>query len=261
MKIKLDKLEPKDRGIVREVKIPKVRDVDLEKEFLSLVVKEKELDLLDHTLKTDEEAKREILNKIILKGQQIEDLQDKNKLAKTEITRLADEQAQIVEQTNNEIKEENAKDDKTRRKQRVLDNQQIVLRANNKLKIFDEKNAERDVHEEELKLAHKELDGLYKNADADHKNAVKAIKDNDKALSDVRNDIKRAMKKGEKIADAGFEQAKKDIEEIRVELKYKEVRAIGQNEKEYLFLLLQPEEYEGDVISVKVEEKKDEKTI
>lgn len=259
MKIKLDKLEQKDRGIVREVKIPKVRDAKLESDFVALLVKEKELDALDHTLRADEDAKQAALNKIIEKGQQVEYIQDRNKLTKAEIQRLADEQAKIVEDTQNAINEENAKGEKERRKQRVLDSQQVVIRANNKLKVFDERKAERDVQEEELKIAHKELDVAYKDAQENYRLAVKARKDNDKALSDVRNDILKAMKQGQKSADDDFKQATKDIEDIRKELKYKTVRPVGQNENEYIFLLVQPEEYEGDVISVKVEEKKDEK--
>jgi len=259
MKIKLNKLRPEDRGIVREVKIPKTRDFELEKAFAALLVKEKELDALDHVLKRDEQGKRVFYNKVVETGQQIEYHQDRNKLAREEIEKLQAVQEKIIEDAENLIKEENAKDEKTRRIETVRGQQQIILRANNRLKVYDEKRAERDVQDENLKISHKEADKVYADAKAAYEAAAKVHKENDKALSDVRSEILKSMAKGKKLGDDDFEQAKNDIEDIRKELKYKEIRPIGQNANEYIFLLIQPEEYQGDVISVKVEPKKEAK--
>lgn len=265
-----DKLEAKDRGIVREVRVPKMRDEALEKEYSDVISAHKEAKkFLQKKTQIEKDLNSELAS-VVLVGQKIEEDMKTIEANKKKIDPLIKEQEGKIDALRADKKREREKElpEKEDDKKRAEATQKEEIRRINDLIIREEvvlgtyKQRHTNLHVDLLLLQtnHEKQSARFGELKEQHDKSVLEKTKAEELFVEVDKKLKEVTKKGEKFADDDLKNGETEIEEAREQLKYKKVRAIGQTADHWIFLLIQPEELEGEV-TVTIDEKVDEVII
>lgn len=227
-----DKLRPQDRGLVREIKVPKLRDETLEKEYAQVTDAHKKAKYFFAEKIDDEKNKLNKLNTVVLRGQAMEVKQqtvDKN------IKKVKE----LIEQLEKDfIDRQNAEKEEDKRK---------LVKEDPALSVYKQRLANLQVDLMLLQTAHEEMSEEYKKVKTEYDKSVETKVKAQILLDEVTRQSELYLKKGQEFADKDYTNAISEIEEARKELKYVKYKPIGQTKDKWIFLLIQPEELDAQV--------------
>lgn len=252
-----DKLEKKDRGIVREIKVPKLRDEALEKEYSDVVSAHRQAKIFSKNKIQIEKDLDQELASIVLVGQKIEEDMKTIEINKKKIQPLIKDQEGKIDALRADKKREREKElpQKEDDRKRAEANQKEELRRLNDLIIREEvvigtlKQRETNLHLDLLLLQtnHEKQSSNFVQTKELHDKAVLEKQKAEELLIEVEKKLADVTKRGEDFADNDLKNGEKEAEEALNQLKYKKMKPIGQTADHWIFILIQPEELEGEV--------------
>lgn len=220
-----------ERSLVKYVKIKKKRDAKLEKDFAALLV--------------DEHA--EIKKNIILQ-QQVRNAEE----AVEELRRIATKLTNKRKQADNRVADAKDKleNEGLKLAQAKTDRERKVIEA--KQEIFARAQAKTEIEIEDIEKVVKETNAAIQDAsDILEKKRTKLSDSNARAEAMLTQQT-TMQEQAKKLQDDDYADVVAEIERIRVKERYREVKPAFQNENEYIFLLVSPFEYTGD-LNIKVD--------
>lgn len=220
-----------DRGLVKYVKIKKKRDNKLEKDFADLLA--------------DEDAE---IKKNIKLTNAIQDTKD----AIEELKRIANELTKRRKQNENRITD--AKDKLAVEDQRMTgaktERERLVIKA--RQEMFARAQAKSELETDEIEKAIKDTNDAIDQASKILETKQTKLKESNERAQELLTSQRSMQAAAGKLADDDFADITDVMEKLRKTEKYKQIVPISQTEDEYVFMLVQPEEYVGDPVKVEV---------
>lgn len=220
-----------DRGLVKYVKIKKKRDNKLEKDFAALL--------------SDEDAE---IKKNITLTNAVQDLKD----AIDALKKIANELTKRRKQNENRITD--AKDKLAVEDQHLTgaktERERLVIKA--RQEIFARAQAKSELETQEIEATIKETNDAIDEASALLETKKTKLKESNQRAEELLTKQREMQAAAGKLADDDFADITDVMQKLLKSEKYRQIVPISQNADEYVFMLVQPEEYQGDPISVRV---------